>query len=102
MSALMISTARTKSPEKLQDYLQKVRPIGARHGAEMLFIGQVSGMVHGDVDHQLVVVVKFPSVQAIDAMYADADYQPLVALRDEAADMTIVKYAPKGVQVLGD
>ena len=92
MSALMISTINVKNREKLQEYLQMVRPIGARHGAEMLFNGPAAGVIHGEVDHQFVVVVRFPTVSAIDAMYADADYRPLAALRDEAADMTIVKY----------
>jgi uncharacterized protein (DUF1330 family) len=40
-----------------------------------------------------MVVIRFPSTEAIDAWYASAAYQALIPLRDAAADVTIVRYA---------
>lgn len=92
MTALMISTIKVKQPEKLQEYLPKVSQLGSRHGAELVFKGPVKGAIAGAEDHQMVVVVRFPSVADIDALFASDEYQPLLALREEAADMTIIKY----------
>jgi len=40
----------------------------------------------------MLVVVKFPSSEALSGWYASDEYQALVPLREEAADMTIVSY----------
>lgn len=39
-----------------------------------------------------VVVIRFPSMDAIDAWYRSPAYQALIPLRDAAADVTIVAY----------
>lgn len=94
MSALMISTIKVKDPVKLQAYLTKVRDVATKYGAEMLFRGEAAGTIRGSADHEFVVVVKFPNGEAIESLYSDVDYHPLTSLRDEAADMTIIKYVP--------
>ena len=40
-----------------------------------------------------MVVIRFPSIDAIDRWYHSDAYQALIPLRDEAADVTIVGYA---------
>lgn len=92
MSALMISMINVKDQAKLGEYLAKVSQLGAGYGAEMVFKGPALGVIAGAQDHQMVVVVRFPSVASIDALFSSDDYKPLIALREEAADMTIVKY----------
>lgn len=92
MSALMISMINVKQPAKLQDYLPKVKRLGTSFGAELVFSGPAAGAVVGEPDHQMVVIARFPTVDDIDALFASAEYQPLVSLREEAADMTIIKY----------
>lgn len=92
MSAIMISTIKVKNPEKLQEYLKKVKRIGDQLGAEMLFNGPAIGTILGKLDHQMVIAIKFPSLEAIDQLFASDEYQPLIPLRNEAAEMQIIKY----------
>lgn len=95
MPALMISMINVKQPAKLQEYLPKVKQLGATFGAELVFSGPAAGTVAGTLDHQMVVIARFPTVEDIDALFASAEYQPLIALRKEAAEMTIIKYQEK-------
>ena len=37
-------------------------------------------------------VVKFPDLEKLEGWYASPEYQALIALRDEACDMNIMKY----------
>lgn len=92
MAALMTSTIRVKDREKLQDYLQQVKALGAQYGAEMLFSGPAQGPIAGDQDHDLVVIVRFPTTEDIDALFGSEAYAPLLGLREAAADMVILKY----------
>jgi uncharacterized protein (DUF1330 family) len=91
----MISMIKVKEPAKLQEYLPKVSKIGSSYGAEMVFVGPATGAITGALDHQMVVVVRFPTVEDIDALFASDAYQPLIPLREEAAEMTIIKYQEK-------
>ncbi|MEL6959641.1 MAG: DUF1330 domain-containing protein [Pseudomonadota bacterium] len=70
MSALMISTISVKDKAKLGEYLPKVSQLRARYGAEMVFRGPAQGAIAGAQDHQMAVVVRFPSVADIDALFA--------------------------------
>ena len=90
MDALTIATMKVHDPAKLDDYLQRVRPVGAKHGAEMVFQGTAQSAVCGRSEHQIVVVVRLPTTEPIAAMYADEAYRPLDRLRDEAAEMTVI------------
>lgn len=92
MSAVMISMIKVKNKDKLQEYMQKVMQLGTQYDAEMLFRGPVSGVVKGEADHDIAVVVRFPSLEAIDALFASEEYQPLINIREEASDMQIIKY----------
>jgi uncharacterized protein (DUF1330 family) len=39
-----------------------------------------------------VVVIRFPSLAAVDAWFASADYQALIPLRNTAAEVDLVSY----------
>ncbi len=93
MSAFFIATVVIKDPEKMQEYAQKSMATIIDFGGEPVIRGKVIGILSGDSKHQMTAVVKFPDVEAIDNWYQSADYQALIPLRDEAADVTIVKCA---------
>ena len=93
MSALMIATITIKNPEKFQHYLAKTQEVAAPYGAELLFRGKVDQTLTGEgTDHGLAVIVKFPSLEQINEWYRSDEYQPLIALRDEGADMKMTSY----------
>ena len=92
MSALMVSRIKVKDPAKLSQYLQDVQTVAAPYGAEMVFRGKRQKTIAGDDDNTLVVVVKFPDAESIDNLFGSEAYQPLIALREEAAEMHMTSY----------
>lgn len=94
MSAMMIARITVKDPAKLQDYLAKTQRVAAPYGAELLHRGKVDRALTGeDGDHELAVIVRFPSVAKIDEWFGSDAYQPLIALRDEGSDMRMTSYS---------
>lgn len=95
MSAIMISTFNVKNPEKFQAYMAETRRVAGPHGAEMVFSGTLNRALDsaGDAPER-AVVVRFPNVEAINAWFDSEEYQALVPLREEAADMTMLSYSP--------
>lgn len=93
MTAIMISTFTIKSPEKFKAYMAETRRVASPYGAEMLFRGALDRALAGvGKGPEMAVVVKFPNVQAINNWFDSDEYQALVPLRDEAAEMTMLSY----------
>ena len=93
MSALMIANITVKDPEKFQEYIAKTRQIAATFGAELLYRGKVDRALTGESkDHELTIIVKFPSLEKINEWYGSDAYRPLMSLREEAADMQMTSY----------
>lgn len=51
----------------------------------------MGAIAHG-VTHDHVAVIKFPDMNNPEVAFASDAYQAIVPLRDQAADVTIVKY----------
>jgi uncharacterized protein (DUF1330 family) len=93
MSALMIAKITVKDPKKFQEYLGKTREVAATYGAELLYRGKADRVLSGDSKtHDLAIIVSFPSLEKINEWYASDAYQPLIALREEGADMQMMSY----------
>lgn len=93
MSALFISRITIKDQAKFQDYLQKSKDIASRHGAELLASGAGPRSLSGSpATHQLAVVVRFPTMEDLDAWHDSQSYRALVPLREEASDQEITVY----------
>ncbi|MDV7341560.1 DUF1330 domain-containing protein [Terasakiella sp. A23] len=95
MSALMISHITIKDQEKFQRYMQETQKVAGLYGAELVFRGPLNQILTPDEqDHNICVVVKFPSIEAIDEWYNSDAYKKLIPLREEGAHMKMVSYAP--------
>lgn len=70
----------------MTDYAGPLQDIHARHGVETLVATPSPTVLEGTYDKSLVVVLKFPSVEAQKAWYGDPDYQPLLKRRFELTD----------------
>jgi len=91
----MISNITVKDKEKFQQYMQETQKVAAPFGAELVFRGPINQMLtQDDPDHNLCVIVKFPSIEAINNWYSSNDYKKLIPLREEGAHMKMVSYAP--------
>ena len=97
MSALMIARITVKDPAEFQEYLAKTQAVAAPYGAELVHRGKADKALTGEsADHELAVIVKFPSLTKLDEWYGSDAYQPLKALRDAGADMRMTSYEVTG------
>ena len=90
MSVFLSVTVKVKNPEKLKEYISQVPATIAAHGGEKVSRGKVVKTLAGDADYQIAAVFRFPSLEVLEGWYASAEYQKLIALRQEAADMNII------------
>lgn len=93
MPAYLIAEHQITDPAKFEAYRAAAAPLIARHGGRYITRGGSHVQLEPDnaVWHPVrVVIIEFPDKGALDAWYADPDYQPLIALRRECArDMLI-------------
>ncbi len=92
MAAFFVATSRIKDPQKFADYGSKAGASIAPFSGELVIRGKSVDTLAGGSDHQVVGVVRFPDMAALRAWYRSPDYQALIPLRDEAAEMTLVIY----------
>lgn len=92
MPAFMVAMVTPKNPEKLKEYSELAAPTVAKHGGEPIVKGKVAGLLTGEgIDAKMVVTFKFPDIEAIDQWYNSEEYQAIIPLRDEGADMVFIK-----------
>ena len=93
MNALMIATVHVKEPGKFQQYLAKTKEVAANYGGELLLRGKADrALADHNQDHELVVIVRFPSIAKVNEWFDSEEYQQLVPLRDEGTDMKMTSY----------
>lgn len=92
MSAFFVATVSVKDGEKFKEYAAKSAETFRPFSGELVIRGKFVGTFVGNAGHQATAVVKFPNLDALESWYASDAYQALIPLRDEASDITIVKY----------
>ena len=81
-----------RNPAKWSEYRAQVAGTLAPWEAELLFRGSQIEVLAGEEPHADIVVIRFPSMTAVDGWYGSPAYQALIPLRDEAADVALVVY----------
>jgi uncharacterized protein (DUF1330 family) len=92
MSAFFVAQVKVKDGKKFQAYGAQAKAIFAEFGAETIARGKVTGSIAGELTHDVAAIIKFPDMQKLEAAFATDAYKAIIPLRDEAADLTIVKY----------
>ena len=81
MSAYFILTQTVTDPQRYgQEYIAKVLPFLAKYKAEVIVAELQAKPLQGDPATG-VVVLRFPSEQAIQNFVSDPDYQPIKKIR---------------------
>ena len=93
MPAYMIVNVDVKDPAAYEEYKAKVPAIVRKHGGEYLARGGRFVVLEGDWKPRRVAVLRFPSMEAAQAVYDDPEYQPLKTLRQRVskADFVVVE-----------
>ena len=92
MSACVIGHITVKDDEKWAQYRAQVPATLAPWGAELLFRGQIGGVLAGSHAHTDTVVIRFPDTASVNGWYQSAAYQALIPLRQQAADLDLIAF----------
>lgn len=82
MAAYLIANITVNDPARFAEYREKVAPMIAAHGGRYLIRGGAVTVVEGEPFLNRVVVLEYPSMEALKRFYHGADYAPLLALRE--------------------
>lgn len=91
-NAYAIGHITVKNTEKWAEYCRLVPATLAPWNAELILRGKHAEILHGQHSYSDVVVIHFPSKEAINHWYASPAYQALIPLRQQAADIVLLSY----------
>ena len=97
MPAYLIANIEVTDPEGFERYRTQVPAVIARHGGRYLVRGGTVHQVEGALGLKRLVILEFPSMEALRGFYDSADYAPLLRLRLDStrSDVALVEgYAP--------
>ncbi len=90
MAAYLIAHARIKDAAKLQEYSAAAGPTLAAFGGSPVARGKVTGVLAGQHQGDIALIVKFPDADAARNWYNSPAYQSLIAQRDQGMEPTFV------------
>ena len=86
----LVATLDLTNPDAYGPYRDQVPAIIERHGGRYLVRGGAMEPLEGEAKFSRVVVVEFPSVDAVKSFYTDPEYQRIIPLRTENAQGTLI------------
>lgn len=90
--AYLIGHLTVKDAAKWAEYRSRVPATLAPWGAELVLRGKRVATLAGEHSHTDVVVIRFPTQEAIDGWHSSSAYQALIPLRQQAADLVLLSY----------
>ncbi|MBX9749314.1 MAG: DUF1330 domain-containing protein [Roseococcus sp.] len=81
MAAYLIANIVVNDPARFGEYRDQVAPMIAAQGGRYLIRGGEVTVVEGEPGFNRVVVLEYPSMEALKRFYHGADYASLIALR---------------------
>ena len=92
MPAYIIGNISVKDTEKWAEYCSKVPDTLVPFGGELVFRGTGASVLSGDYRHAQAVVIRFPGPEHVMQWHGSDEYQRLVPLRVQAADVDLVRF----------
>ena len=90
MPTYFIADVHVTDEKTYDDYKRQVGPQIAKFGGRFLVRGGNPVALEGNWRPERVVVVEFPNKEALTTWYNSAEYAPLIALRQSAADNNLI------------
>lgn len=87
MSVYLVAMMSIHDAETYRKYTDRTPELFARHGARFLTRGGAVESLEGEPYDGRMVIVEFPSREAVDAWRADPDYQEAAQFRYAASTM---------------
>jgi uncharacterized protein (DUF1330 family) len=96
MAAYWIGEHAITDPTKFEEYLRKVEPMIERLGGRYLTRVGAHKVLDGDWHPNRVVIIEFPDMETIRALFHSPEYKSLIALRRSAATDVIIAVEGNG------
>ena len=74
------------------EYRNKVTNTITPWGGEILLRGKKLKVLAGEYQHTDSVVIRFPSVEALNGWFSSTAYQEIIPLRDQAGKVDLISY----------
>jgi len=92
MAAYLIGHITVKDEELWSVYVQGVAESLKPFGSEIVFRGKLAKVLAGEYAHQNTVVIRFRDQGSLQEWFQSKEYQDLIPVRDQAADVVITSY----------
>ena len=91
-SAYVIGNITVLDKDKWSEYCSKVPATLILWKGELVFRGKQQKVLGGQYQHSDTVVLRFPSIEALDNWFNSYDYQTLIPIREQAANIDLISY----------
>ena len=104
MSVYLVCTVRVDDPETYKKYTAKTPAIIARHGGRFLVRGGPVETVEGKPFNDRLVILEFPSADAVKTFYASPEDREVMEFRTASSEATflLAEGVPEGVAAPDD
>jgi len=92
MAAYCVGRIRVKDAKAWEWYRQQVGATIVRYGGEVVFRGALQQAFSGAGDHDSVVALRFENPDAARRWHDSPEYQALIPVRDQGAEVSLVLY----------
>jgi uncharacterized protein (DUF1330 family) len=92
MSAYLLADVGVHDLEayRASGYLDAAMSTAATHGGKYIVRGGDTEVLEGDWSPRRMVIIEFPSMEALDAWYQSAEYSPWIEVRRSLTDSRLV------------
>ncbi len=87
MPAYIVVLAKIRNPEKLAEYSKGAGPIVAKYQGKFITRAPIVESLTKNSDFERFVLIEFPNPDIARTWYNSPEYQALIPLRDEGAEM---------------
>ena len=93
MAAYLIGTITVRDPEAWKTYVAQVGATFGPFNGRVTFRGEKALALSGAAHGRRVVVVEFPDLESLRRWHESPQYQALIALRNQGAEVVLTAYA---------
>ena len=90
MAAYLIADIEVTNSAGYDEYRRQVPATVEKYGGRFVVRGGASEILEGDWGPKRVVVLEFPTMDALKRWYNSAEYKPLIALRQKNASGNVI------------
>ena len=91
-NAYVIGHITVKDQAKWAEYRNKVPATLEPWGAELILRGKLNSVLSGGHSHTDTVVIRFPNLKSLNSWFSSKEYQALIPLRQEAAELELLSF----------